>query len=185
MPLFPSLLFFLIIPAFCPLRKPSARFFRGEWAKAPVPERPAPLCKGRQAAPPSIESLTSTGGNTKIVASHKGAIRNEQKLRERPWFPLAAALCIAVTLFVVLTFVALLIVFQLLLGTPVPQLVGSVSNLIPTFAPVIGAVVGGNMFGIVGMLLAIPLAAILDFVYREEFLPALERRRALAEESDR
>ena len=84
-----------------------------------------------------------------------------------------------------LTFVALLIVFQLLLGTPLPQFVGSVSNLIPIFGPVIGAVVCGNMFGIVGMLLAIPLAAILDFVYREEFLPALERRRALVEESDR
>ncbi len=105
----------------------------------------------------------------------------------------------------------------------------AVTNLIPTFGPVIGAVIGGfilllvkplhalifllftlvlqfldgyvikpklfggslgvsgllilaaiivcgNMFGIVGILFAIPLAAILDFVFEEEFLPALERR---------
>lgn len=106
----------------------------------------------------------------------------------------------------------------------------AVTNLIPTFGPVIGAVIGGfilllvkplhalifllftlvlqfldgyvikprlfgnslgvsgllilaaiivcgNMFGIVGILLAIPLAAILDFVFEEELLPALEKRR--------
>lgn len=105
----------------------------------------------------------------------------------------------------------------------------AVTNLIPTFGPVIGAVIGGfilllvkplhalifiiftlvlqfldgyvikpklfgnslgvsgllilaavivcgNMFGIVGILLAIPLAAILDFVFEEELLPALEKR---------
>ncbi len=103
----------------------------------------------------------------------------------------------------------------------------AVTNLIPTFGPVIGAVIGGfvlllvkpvhaliflifsvvlqfldgyvikprlfgnslgvsgllilaavvvcgNMFGIVGILLSIPIAAILDFVYNDYFLPALE-----------
>ena len=38
----------------------------------------------------------------------------------------------------------------------------------------ISIVVGGNIFGVVGILLAIPFAAILDFVYREAFLPWLE-----------
>lgn len=109
------------------------------------------------------------------------------------------------------------------------SLVVAVTNLIPTFGPLIGGVIGGfilllvnpidalifviftlvlqfldgyvikpklfgnslgvsgllilamvvvcgNMFGIPGILLAIPLAAILDFVYQEELLPALERR---------
>lgn len=42
----------------------------------------------------------------------------------------------------------------------------------------IAVIVGGNMFGIVGMLLAIPAAAIIDFVYEEMLLPALEKRRA-------
>ena len=111
------------------------------------------------------------------------------------------------------------------------SMVVAVTNLIPTFGPVIGAVVGGfvlllvnpmhalafliftvvlqfldgyvikpklfgdslgvsgllilvsvvvcgNMFGIVGILLSIPLAAILDFIYRDYLLPALEVRRA-------
>ena len=35
-------------------------------------------------------------------------------------------------------------------------------------------IVCGNMFGIVGILLAIPLAAILDFVFQEELLPSLK-----------
>ena len=42
----------------------------------------------------------------------------------------------------------------------------------------IGVVVGGRMFGAVGMLVAIPLVAILDYMYRELFLPWLERRHA-------
>ena len=111
------------------------------------------------------------------------------------------------------------------------SMVVAVTNLIPTFGPVIGAVIGGfvlllvnpmhalafliftlvlqfldgyvikpklfgdslgvsgllilvsvvvcgNMFGIVGILLSIPLAAILDFIYRDYLLPALEARQA-------
>ncbi len=40
----------------------------------------------------------------------------------------------------------------------------------------IGVVVGGRMFGVVGILLAIPGVAILDFVYREYLLSWLENR---------
>jgi predicted PurR-regulated permease PerM len=40
----------------------------------------------------------------------------------------------------------------------------------------IAVIVFGSMFGIVGMLLAIPVAAILDFVYHEALLPWLENR---------
>ncbi|MBR5381794.1 MAG: AI-2E family transporter [Oscillospiraceae bacterium] len=39
-------------------------------------------------------------------------------------------------------------------------------------------VVCGNMFGVVGILLSIPFAAILDFIYRDYFLAALEKRKA-------
>ena len=115
------------------------------------------------------------------------------------------------------------------------SMVVAATNLVPTFGPVIGAVIGGfvlllvnplhalifliftlvlqfldgyvikpklfgnslgvsgllilaavivcgNMFGVVGILLAIPFAAILDFVYEEELLPALEKRNAPREE---
>ena len=36
----------------------------------------------------------------------------------------------------------------------------------------------GNAFGVGGILLAIPVAAICDFTYREGVLPYLQRRKA-------
>ena len=42
----------------------------------------------------------------------------------------------------------------------------------------VGVVVGGNMFGVVGILLAIPAVAIIDLIYSSYFLPWLERLRA-------
>lgn len=124
-------------------------------------------------------------------------------------------------------------IFMAILGMQYIGLVSmvvAVTNIIPTFGPVIGAVIGGfvlllvnpfhalafiiftmvlqfldgyvikpklfgdtlgvsgllilaavvvcgNMFGIVGILLSIPLAAILDFVYKESVIKALEERR--------
>ena len=41
----------------------------------------------------------------------------------------------------------------------------------------IAGIVFGNMFGIVGVLLAIPSAAILNFIYHDYLLPALENRK--------
>jgi predicted PurR-regulated permease PerM len=43
---------------------------------------------------------------------------------------------------------------------------------------VISVLVCGRMFGVTGILISIPLAAILSFVYKEALLPALERRAA-------
>ena len=43
---------------------------------------------------------------------------------------------------------------------------------------VISVLVCGRMFGVAGILISIPLAAILSFVYKEALLPALERRAA-------
>ena len=45
----------------------------------------------------------------------------------------------------------------------------------------ISVIVFGGMFGVVGMLLAIPVAAILDFVYNEALMPWLEKRAAARE----
>jgi len=42
----------------------------------------------------------------------------------------------------------------------------------------VAIIVFGNIFGIVGILLAIPLAAIIDFAYEDSILPYLEARRA-------
>ena len=41
---------------------------------------------------------------------------------------------------------------------------------------VVSVLVCGRMFGVAGILISIPLAAILSFVYKEAILPALERR---------
>lgn len=40
----------------------------------------------------------------------------------------------------------------------------------------IGVVVGGNMFGVLGILLAIPCVAILDFIYSQYIISYLERK---------
>ena len=42
----------------------------------------------------------------------------------------------------------------------------------------VASIVLGNMFGILGMLLSIPVAAILSFIYRDYLLPRQERYRA-------
>lgn len=119
--------------------------------------------------------------------------------------------------------------------TGIVSMIAAVTNLIPTFGPIIGCLIGalilllvkpvhalifiifslvlqfldgyiikpklfgnslgvsgllilvsvivfGSMFGVAGMLLAIPAAAIIDFVYSEALLPWLESR---AEKRDR
>jgi predicted PurR-regulated permease PerM len=40
----------------------------------------------------------------------------------------------------------------------------------------IASIVLGDMFGIVGMVLAVPLAAIISFIYKDYFLPSREER---------
>ena len=47
----------------------------------------------------------------------------------------------------------------------------------------VGVIVGGRMFGVIGILLAIPAVAILDYIYRDIFMPWLERRRQPRETS--
>ncbi|MBQ3387474.1 MAG: AI-2E family transporter, partial [Eggerthellaceae bacterium] len=49
----------------------------------------------------------------------------------------------------------------------------------------VGIIVGGNMFGMVGILLGVPAIAILDFLNRDYFLPWLEKKgpRARAEKA--
>ncbi len=48
----------------------------------------------------------------------------------------------------------------------------------------IAGIVLGNIFGVLGMLLSIPAAAILSFVYRDYLLPRWELRRAQAQSTD-
>ena len=47
----------------------------------------------------------------------------------------------------------------------------------------IGIIVGGRMFGVVGILLAIPAVAILDMLYKDFFITKLEARKKAREEA--
>ncbi|WP_026504608.1 AI-2E family transporter [Butyrivibrio sp. NC3005] len=131
-------------------------------------------------------------------------------------------------------------IFMLAFGMPYAVLISlivGVTNLAPTFGPIVGAVIGGfilvlvnpwsalwfliftivlqtcdgyiikpklfgntlgiasvwilvsiivfgRVFGIVGVLLAIPFAAIIDFIYREFFLVWLKRKKDVGEFDD-
>ncbi len=75
-----------------------------------------------------------------------------------------------------LMFLGFTLVLQLVDGYIVkPKLFGSSLGVSGLFI-LIAVIVGGKMFGIVGMLLAIPAAAILTFVYKDYLLPWLETR---------
>jgi len=52
---------------------------------------------------------------------------------------------------------------------------------VPSVWILVSIVVGGRMFGVIGIFIAIPAAAIIDFIYKEGFLPWLERRKAAKE----
>ena len=57
-----------------------------------------------------------------------------------------------------------------------PKLFGGTLG-VPSIWILISIIVFGRMLGVVGILLAIPFAAIIDFIYREEVLVKLEKRR--------
>lgn len=53
-----------------------------------------------------------------------------------------------------------------------PRLFGGALGIPPIWT-LIAIVIGGNLFGVVGILLAIPFAAIITFIYHDSFLPWL------------
>lgn len=64
-----------------------------------------------------------------------------------------------------------------------PKLFGS-SLGVSSLWILIAIIVGGNMFGVIGILLSIPAIAILDDIYHEYLLPALRRRKERAAEEE-
>lgn len=57
-----------------------------------------------------------------------------------------------------------------------PRLFGGALGIPPVWT-LIAIVIGGKLFGAIGILLAIPFAAVLTFLYKENFLPWLQRRK--------
>lgn len=72
---------------------------------------------------------------------------------------------------VILAFATVAAALAVLMITVIPQLVNSITAFL------------GNMFGIAGILLAIPVAAICDFTYREGVLPYLQARKKKKQEA--
>lgn len=58
-----------------------------------------------------------------------------------------------------------------------PKLFGSLLG-VPSILILAAIIVGGRMFGIIGILIAIPMAAIFAFLYTDAVLPRLEARRS-------
>ncbi len=61
-----------------------------------------------------------------------------------------------------------------------PKMFGN-SLGIPAVISLVSVIIGGKLWGVAGMLLAIPMAAILMFLYREHLLPWLRRRQKNAQ----
>ena len=58
-----------------------------------------------------------------------------------------------------------------------PKLFGESLGVSPLMI-LISIILGGRLFGVGGILLAIPFAAIIDFVYRDYCLKKLEEKRS-------
>ena len=83
-----------------------------------------------------------------------------------------------------LIFLIFTVVLQLFDGYILkPKLFGNSLGVSGTLI-MIAFLVGGNMFGIVGMLLSIPGIAILDMIYRDYILKGLEKRRRKKDAKD-
>ncbi len=79
------------------------------------------------------------------------------------------------------------IIFTLILQTVdgyvlKPKMYGDTLG-VPSILILIFIIVGGKIFGVLGILLAIPVAAIISFSYHEAFIPWLEKRQQKKKES--
>ncbi len=79
----------------------------------------------------------------------------------------------------VLIFIGVTIVIQIFDGYILkPKLFGDVLG-VPPVGILVTVILGGSMFGVVGIILAIPFAAIFTFVYNESIIPRLIRAKRL------
>ena len=80
----------------------------------------------------------------------------------KPWYALA--------------FMAFTLVLQLIDGYVLKPKIFGGSLGVPALWILIGIVVSGKMFGVIGILLSIPIVAIINFTYDDYFMPWLENR---------
>ena len=83
----------------------------------------------------------------------------------------------------VIPFLIFTLALQLIDGYVIkPRLFGSALK-VPAFLVLVFIVVGGKIWGVPGVLLAIPLAAILSYIYRQIFVPWLSARKKAKDEA--
>lgn len=76
-----------------------------------------------------------------------------------------------------LVFVIFTLVLQLIDGYVIkPKLFGDTFGVSGLWI-IVGVIIGGSMFGIIGILLAIPGIAVIDYIYKTYLITALENRR--------
>ena len=91
---------------------------------------------------------------------------------------LGAFILVLINPWYALTFIIFTIVLQTIDGYILkPKLFGESLGVSPLMI-LISIVLGGRLFGVAGILLAIPFAAIIDFVWRDYVLKRLEERHA-------
>lgn len=83
----------------------------------------------------------------------------------------------------VIPFLIFTLILQLIDGYVIkPRLFGSALN-VPSFLVLVFLVVGGKIWGVPGVLLAIPAAAILTYIYSEIVVPWLKSRKRVKDEA--
>ena len=76
-----------------------------------------------------------------------------------------------------LWFLIMVIIIQTIDGYILkPKMFGGALGIPPVWT-LIAIVIGGKLFGALGILLAIPFAAVINFLYKENFLPWLQKRK--------
>ena len=84
----------------------------------------------------------------------------------------------------VIPFLVFTLALQLIDGYVIkPRLFGSALK-VPAFLVLVFLVVGGKIWGVPGVLLAIPLAAILSYIYRQIAVPWLSARKKVKDEAE-
>lgn len=64
-----------------------------------------------------------------------------------------------------------------------PRVVGKVTGL-PGFLVLISVIIGGNLAGVVGMLIAVPICSIVDVLLREDMAKRLAKKKAALKKAD-
>lgn len=83
-----------------------------------------------------------------------------------------------------LWFLILTIVLQTVDGYVLkPKMFGGSMGIPPVWT-LIAIIIGGKLFGVMGIFLAIPVAAVISFLYKERFLPWLKNRKQTSEKEE-